>query len=78
MKRKKPLPWRGIIGFILFISLFFSLGYGLVSMIDDRVFGDIDSFRSQFTAQPREQAFAALRYTRRPTIPWPRSRVTTR
>ena len=35
--------------------------YGLVSMIDDRVFGDIDSFRSQFTTQPREQAFAALR-----------------
>ena len=35
--------------------------YGLVNMIDDRVFGDIDSFRSQFTAQPREQAFAALR-----------------
>ena len=35
--------------------------YGLVSMIDDRVFGDIDSFRSQFSAQPREQAFAALR-----------------
>ena len=35
--------------------------YGLVSMIDDRVFGDIDSFRSQFTAQPREQAFVALR-----------------
>ena len=35
--------------------------YGLVSMIDDRVFGDIDSFRSQYTAQPREQAFAALR-----------------
>lgn len=35
--------------------------YGLVSMIDDRVFGDIDSFRSQFIAQPREQAFAALR-----------------
>lgn len=35
--------------------------YGLVSMIDDRVFGDIDSFRSQFTSQPREQAFAALR-----------------
>lgn len=35
--------------------------YGLVSMIDDRVFGDIDSFRSQFTAQPREQAFTALR-----------------
>lgn len=35
--------------------------YGLVSMIDDRVFGDIDSFRSQFTAQPREQAFTALK-----------------
>ncbi len=35
--------------------------YGLVSMIDDRVFGDIDSFRSQFTAQSKEQAFAALR-----------------
>lgn len=41
--------------------------YGLVSMIDDRVFGDIDSFRSQFTAQPREQAFAALR-TRLATV----------
>ncbi|WP_372725150.1 SNF2-related protein, partial [Immundisolibacter sp.] len=35
--------------------------YGLVSMIDDRVFGDIDSFRSQFTTQNREQTFAALR-----------------
>lgn len=35
--------------------------YGLVSIIDDRVFGDIDSFRSQFTGQPKEQAFAALR-----------------
>lgn len=35
--------------------------YGLVSMIDDRVFGDIDSFRAQFTAQPREQAFTTLR-----------------
>lgn len=35
--------------------------YGLVSFIDDRVFGDIDSFRSQFTAQNREQAFSALR-----------------
>jgi ERCC4-related helicase len=41
--------------------------YGLVSMIDDRVFGDIDSFRSQFTAQPKEQAFAALR-TRLATV----------
>lgn len=35
--------------------------YGLVSMIDDRVFGDIDSFRAQFIAQPKQQAFAALR-----------------
>ncbi|SNT03148.1 Helicase conserved C-terminal domain-containing protein [Noviherbaspirillum humi] len=35
--------------------------YGLVSIIDDRVFGDIESFKSQFTAHPREQAFAALR-----------------
>jgi ERCC4-related helicase len=35
--------------------------YGLVSMIDDRVFGDIDSFRSQFTTQNREQTFSALR-----------------
>ncbi|HHO8039101.1 TPA: SNF2-related protein [Pseudomonas aeruginosa] len=33
--------------------------YGLVSFIDDRVFGDLDSFRSQFTG--REQAFNALR-----------------
>lgn len=41
--------------------------YGLVSMIDDRVFGDVDSFRSQFAAQPREQAFAALR-TRLATV----------
>lgn len=35
--------------------------YGLVSMIDDRVFGDIDSFRSQFGAPSREQTFPALR-----------------
>lgn len=35
--------------------------YGLVSMIDDRVFGDVDSFRSQFSGAPREQAFAGLR-----------------
>ena len=34
--------------------------YGLVSMIDDRVFGDIDSFRSQF-GQPSESALAGLR-----------------
>lgn len=35
--------------------------YGLVSMIDDRVFGDIDSFRAQFTSQGRDQAFGSLR-----------------
>ena len=35
--------------------------YGLVSMIDDRVFGDIDSFRAQFTTQGRNQAFGSLR-----------------
>ncbi len=35
--------------------------YGLVSMIDDRVFGDLDSFRAQFTQSNKEQAFAALR-----------------
>jgi hypothetical protein len=35
--------------------------YGLVSIIDDRVFGDLDSFRSQFTAQGRGQAFGNLR-----------------
>ena len=33
--------------------------YGLVSFIDDRVFGDLDSFRSQFTG--REQSFSGLR-----------------
>lgn len=35
--------------------------YGLVSMIDDRVFGDIDSFRTQFTSQGRDLAFESLR-----------------
>lgn len=35
--------------------------YGLVSMIDDRVFGDIDSFRAQFTSQGRDQTFSSLR-----------------
>lgn len=35
--------------------------YGLASMIDDRVFGDLDSFRAQFTQTNREQVFAALR-----------------
>ncbi|CAK7008073.1 SNF2-related protein [Saezia sanguinis] len=33
--------------------------YGLVSIIDDRVFGDLDSFRSQFTG--RGQSFDSLR-----------------
>ncbi|EPQ0479147.1 SNF2-related protein [Rhodanobacter soli] len=33
--------------------------YGLVSIIDDRVFGDLDSFRSQFTG--RGQSFESLR-----------------
>lgn len=33
--------------------------YGLVSFIDDRVFGDLDSFRSQFTG--KEQSFSSLR-----------------
>jgi superfamily II DNA/RNA helicase len=35
--------------------------YGLVSMIDDRVFGDIDSFRAQFVTQGRDQVFGNLR-----------------
>jgi ERCC4-related helicase len=35
--------------------------YGLVSMIDDHVFGDLDSFRAQFSQPNREQAFAGLR-----------------
>jgi ERCC4-related helicase len=35
--------------------------YGLVSMIDDRVFGDLDSFRAQFCQPNKEQAFPALR-----------------
>lgn len=35
--------------------------YGLVSIIDDRVFGDLDSFRVQFSANGRDQAFGALR-----------------
>ncbi|MFC2504296.1 MAG: DEAD/DEAH box helicase, partial [Cardiobacterium sp.] len=36
--------------------------YGLVSIIDGRVFADLDSFRSQFTANNRgSQALAALR-----------------
>lgn len=34
--------------------------YGLVSVIDDRVFGDIDSFRAQFAAG-RVQSFGSLR-----------------
>jgi superfamily II DNA or RNA helicase len=35
--------------------------YGLVSMIDDRVFGDLDSFRAQFTNQGRDPLFSGLR-----------------
>lgn len=35
--------------------------YGLVSFIDDRVFGDLDSFRAQFTNGGRDAAFAGLR-----------------
>jgi len=35
--------------------------YGLVSIIDDRVFGDIDSFRAQFTSQGRDLALGSLR-----------------
>ncbi|MND26708.1 RNA polymerase-associated protein RapA [compost metagenome] len=35
--------------------------YGLVSMIDDRVFGDVDSFRAQFVNTDRVQAFGGLR-----------------
>lgn len=35
--------------------------YGLVSLIDDRVFGSLDSFRAQYLGQAKEQAFAGLR-----------------
>lgn len=35
--------------------------FGLVSMIDDRVFGDLDSFRMQFATTARDQPFDALR-----------------
>lgn len=35
--------------------------YGLVSMIDDRVFGDIESFRAQFVSTAKDQAFSGLR-----------------
>lgn len=35
--------------------------YGLVSMVDDRVFGDLDSFRAQFSSQSRDAAFPVLR-----------------
>ena len=35
--------------------------YGLVSMIDDRVFGDVDSFRMQFGQANRDQALESLR-----------------
>lgn len=35
--------------------------YGLVSFIDDRVFGDLESFRSQFAQLGKTQTFEALR-----------------
>lgn len=35
--------------------------YGLVSIIDERVFGDLDSFRAQFVAHGQRDTFAALR-----------------
>lgn len=35
--------------------------YGLVSIIDDRVFGDLDSFRAQFGAKATEQTLSHLR-----------------
>ena len=35
--------------------------YGLASIIDDRVFGDIDSFRAQFTSQGKGQTMGNLR-----------------
>jgi SNF2 family DNA or RNA helicase len=35
--------------------------YGLVSLIDDRVFGDVDSFRAQFNQLNREQSFTSLK-----------------
>jgi ERCC4-related helicase len=35
--------------------------YGLVSMIDDRVFGDLDSFRVQFSALGGDRDFSGLR-----------------
>lgn len=36
--------------------------YGLVSFIDERVFGDLDSFRLQFGQMRDETAFAALKH----------------
>lgn len=36
--------------------------YGLVSFIDDRVFGDLDSFRQQFSALRDAKSFAALKH----------------
>lgn len=35
--------------------------YGLVSMIDEHVFGDLESFRTQFAGHGRDQSFEALR-----------------
>jgi superfamily II DNA or RNA helicase len=36
--------------------------YGLVSFIDDRVFGDLDSFKQQFATTRDAQSFAALKH----------------
>lgn len=35
--------------------------FGLISMIDDRVFGDLDSFRMQYATPAGDQSFDALR-----------------
>lgn len=40
--------------------------YGLVSMIDERVFGDLDSFRSQFGAKSSVQSLKNLRQRLQP------------
>lgn len=40
--------------------------YGLVSMIDERIFGDVESFRGQFGAKATEQTLASLRQRLKP------------
>src|SRR6185437_12889207 len=35
--------------------------YGLVSFIDDQVFGSVPTFREQFSSAAEEQTFAALK-----------------